>query len=34
VRDAVKAALPDNAPKPAAIRAAAKVEAPAVEGTE
>src|SRR5690606_5338763 len=34
VRDAVKAALPDNAPKPAAIRAAAKVEAPAVEGAE
>jgi len=34
VRDAVKAALPDNAPKPAAIRAAAKVEAPAAEGAE
>jgi large subunit ribosomal protein L3 len=33
VRDAVKAALPDNAPRPAAIRAA-KVEAPAVEGAE
>ncbi len=34
VRDAVKAPLPENAPKPAAIRAAAKVEAPAVEGAE
>ena len=35
VRDAVKAPLPDNAPKPAAIRAAAaKAEAPAVEGAE
>ena len=33
VRDAVKAPLPDNAPKPAAIRAApAKNEAPAAEG--
>jgi large subunit ribosomal protein L3 len=30
VRDAVKASLPDNAPKPAALRA--KNEAPAVEG--
>src|SRR5690606_31350288 len=29
VRDAVKVALPDNAPKPAAIRAAKKEEAPA-----
>ena len=34
VRDAVKAALPDNAPKPAAVRAAAKVEAAANEGAE
>ena len=34
VRDAVKATLPENAPKPAAIRAAAKAEAPAVEGAE
>ncbi len=34
VRDAVKAALPENAPKPAAIRAVAKAEAPAVEGAE
>ena len=34
VRDAVKSALPDNAPKPAAIRAAAKAAAPANEGAE
>ncbi|WP_157018944.1 50S ribosomal protein L3 [Mesorhizobium xinjiangense] len=40
VRDAVKAALPDNAPKPAAIRAAktndapAQETAPATEGAE
>ena len=40
VRDAVKAALPENAPKPAAIRSAAtsntagKSEAPATEGAE
>ncbi len=38
VRDAVKAALPDNAPKPAAIRAAGKAaaasDAPANEGAE
>jgi large subunit ribosomal protein L3 len=38
VRDAVKAALPENAPKPAAIRAAKKEEAPATapaaEGAE
>jgi large subunit ribosomal protein L3 len=37
VRDAVKSALPDNAPKPAAIRAAkpGKAEAaPANEGAE
>jgi large subunit ribosomal protein L3 len=34
VRDAVKAPLPENAPKPAAIRAAAKAEAPVVEGAE
>ncbi|BCH32566.1 50S ribosomal protein L3 [Mesorhizobium sp. L-8-10] len=34
VRDAVKAALPANAPKPAAIRAAQKSEAPAKEGAE
>lgn len=34
VRDAVKAPLPENAPKPAAIRAAAKSAAPAVEGAE
>lgn len=34
VRDAVKAALPDNAPKPAAFRAAQKSEAPAKEGAE
>ena len=35
VSDAVKAALPENAPKPAALRAAsAKSEAPAAEGAE
>jgi large subunit ribosomal protein L3 len=34
VRDAVKAPLPDNAPKPAAIRAAKKNEAPAEKGAE
>ena len=34
VRDAAKVALPENAPKPAAIRAAAKNEAPATEGAE
>lgn len=34
VRDAVKAALPANAPKPAAIRAAQKSEAAAKEGAE
>jgi large subunit ribosomal protein L3 len=34
VRDAVKVALPANAPKPAAIRAAQKSEAPANEGAE
>ncbi|MCO5065800.1 MAG: 50S ribosomal protein L3 [Rhizobiaceae bacterium] len=35
VRDAVKVPLPENAPKPAALRAsAAKNEAPAVEGAE
>jgi large subunit ribosomal protein L3 len=37
VRDAAKAALPDNAPKPAAIRKAAngvKNEASASEGAE
>lgn len=37
VRDAVKSAMPDNAPKPAAIRAANKSqasEAPAAEGAE
>jgi large subunit ribosomal protein L3 len=35
VRDAAKTALPDNAPKPAAIRAAQKNEAaPANEGAE
>jgi large subunit ribosomal protein L3 len=34
VRDAVKEALPANAPKPAGIRAAAKTEAPATEGAE
>ena len=34
VRDAVKAPLPENAPKPAAVRAAAKAEAPAAEGAE
>ena len=33
VRDAVKAELPEGAPKPAGIRAAKKTEAPAVEGT-
>lgn len=32
VRDAVKAPLPENAPKPASLRAAAKNEAPAAEG--
>jgi large subunit ribosomal protein L3 len=31
VRDAVKAPLPDNAPKPAAIRSAKKQDAPAAE---
>lgn len=34
VRDAVKVKLPDNAPKPAAMRAAQKSEAPATEGAE
>jgi len=34
VRDAIKVALPANAPKPAAIRAAQKSEAPANEGAE
>ncbi|MGI6853275.1 50S ribosomal protein L3 [Mesorhizobium sp. 1B3] len=34
VRDAVKAKLPENAPKPAAFRAAQKSEAPAKEGAE
>ena len=34
VSDAVKAALPENAPKPAALRASAKTEAPAAEGAE
>ena len=34
VRDAMKQALPDNAPKPAGIRASAKNEAPATEGAE
>ena len=34
VRDAVKVALPANAPKPAGVRAAAKSEAPATEGAE
>ena len=34
VRDAVKSALPDNAPKPAAFRAAAQAAAPANEGAE
>ncbi|MFC5385524.1 50S ribosomal protein L3 [Aquamicrobium segne] len=34
VRDAVKVALPENAPKPAAFRAADKNEAPANEGAE
>jgi large subunit ribosomal protein L3 len=34
VRDAVKEALPENAPKPAGIRAAQKNEAPASEGAE
>ncbi|MFU0505669.1 50S ribosomal protein L3 [Pseudaminobacter sp. NGMCC 1.201702] len=34
VRDAVKEALPENAPKPAGIRAASKSEAPAKEGAE
>jgi len=34
VRDAVKAPLPENAPKPAAIRAAKTAEAPAAEGAE
>src|SRR5262249_42827618 len=35
VRDAVKAALPDNAPKPAAVRASEKnVAAPANQGAE
>ena len=34
VRDAVKVALPNSAPKPAGLRAAAKNEAPATEGAE
>jgi large subunit ribosomal protein L3 len=34
VRDAVKEALPENAPRPAGIRAAANSEAPANEGAE
>jgi large subunit ribosomal protein L3 len=34
VRDAVKEALPENAPRPAGIRVAAKSEAPANEGAE
>jgi large subunit ribosomal protein L3 len=34
VRDAVKEALPENAPRPAGIRAAAKSAAPANEGAE
>jgi len=34
VRDAAKVALPANAPKPAAVRAATKNEAPATEGAE
>ena len=34
VRDAAKSALPDNAPKPAAIRAAQTNEAPAKQGAE
>jgi large subunit ribosomal protein L3 len=34
VRDAVKEALPENAPKPAGIRVAQKNEAPATEGAE
>jgi len=35
VRDAVKVSLPENAPKPAALRAgAAKAEAAATEGAE
>ena len=34
VRDAVKAALPDNAPKPGAVRKAASNEASATEGAE
>lgn len=34
VRDAVKASLPENAPKPAGLRAGAKAEAAATEGGE
>ena len=34
VRDAAQAALPDNAPKPAAVRAAGKDGAVANEGAE
>ncbi len=34
VRDAAKAPLPANAPKPAAVRAGAKTEAPASKGAE
>ena len=34
VRDAAKTALPENAPKPAAVRAAGKTEAPATQGAE
>jgi large subunit ribosomal protein L3 len=34
VRDAAKIALPANAPKPAALRASGKTEAPATQGAE
>ena len=34
VRDAVKASLPDSAPKPAGLRAGAKAEAAVTEGAE
>ncbi len=34
VRDAAKTALPANAPKPAAVRAGGKTEAPATQGAE
>jgi large subunit ribosomal protein L3 len=34
IRDAAKSALPEGAPKPAGVRAAANIEAPVTEGAE